>query len=325
MNQPRHSGLVQARRSSFVQQTSAAAAIEDAPPPANARRAIRRSASGAIPLMLFGMFLFSINDVLGKWLVGTYSPMQVILVRSIFALVVLMPWVAQDGVAKMIRLERPLLQLTRVFFSTVDVICFYVAVIYLPLADVMAFYMAAPIFIAAMSPFLLGERVGWRRWSAILVGFVGVLIALAPSASSLEIPALVSLLGCLCFSLMFVTTRSLGKTSDKVLATWQIGGLIVAGAMGAPFAWTPPSLRDYALMAVLGIVSMAAYLCVNRALKLAPAASVSPYQYTMIVWAIILGYPAFGDVPSLHMLVGAAIIIASGLFIFWRQRQLAAR
>jgi drug/metabolite transporter (DMT)-like permease len=255
----------------------------------------------AIGLMLFGILLFSLNDLMGKWLVGTYPPAQVVLIRSVAALALLLPLMLRDGLRSAVEVDRPGLHALRVLFSTVDVICFYTAVVYLPLADVMAFYLAAPIFVAAMSPFLLGETVGWRRWTAIAVGFVGVLIALDPSPSSLQWPALLALLGSAMFSLLTVSTRALGAAPDKVLVLWQTVG------------------------ALLGLVSMSAYFCVNRSLKLAPAATVAPYQYTLIVWAILFGYPVFGDVPSPHMLIGAGIIIAAGLFIFWREQVRNAR
>jgi drug/metabolite transporter (DMT)-like permease len=280
----------------------------------------------AIALMLLGVLLFSLNDLLGKWLVGTYSPAQVLLIRSLAALLILLPLLGRAGLAAAVRVERPRLHALRMAFSTLDVICFYTAVIYLPLADVMAFYLAAPIFVAAMSPLLLGEKVGWRRWTAIGVGFVGVLITLNPSAASLEIPALLSLVGSLAFALLLVTTRLLGATTgDKVLVLWPIVGALLLGLVVTPFAWVTPTALDMALLGLLGLVSMGGYLCVNRSLKLAPAATVAPYQYTLLVWAIVFGYPVFGDVPTPHMLLGAAIIVAAGLFIFWREQVVARR
>ena len=279
----------------------------------------------AVWLMLLGMLLFSMNDVLGKWLVGMYSPWQLLLIRSLAALAVLLPLMRRQGLLAAVTVDRPRLHLLRTVLATIEVACFYFAVIYLPLADVMAFYLAAPIFVAAMSPFLLGERVGWRRWTAILVGFVGVLIALGPSASSFALPALLSIAGSFFFSLMIVTTRALGSAPDRVLVFWQTIGALVAGLAISPFVWVPPTARDYALLAVLGVVSLGAHFCVNRSLKLAPAGAVAPYQYTLIVWAILLGYTVFGDVPTPQMLIGAAIIIASGLFIFWREQVLKRR
>jgi drug/metabolite transporter (DMT)-like permease len=279
----------------------------------------------AVGLMLLGMLLFSMNDVLGKWLVGMYSPWQLLLIRSLAALAVLLPLMRREGLVAAVTVERPKLHFLRTILATIEVACFYFAVIYLPLADVMAFYLAAPIFVAAMSPFLLGERVGWRRWTAILVGFMGVLIALGPSASSFALPALLSIAGSFFFSLMIVTTRALGSAPDRVLVFWQTVGALLAGLAISPFVWVPPTARDYALLAILGVVSLGAHFCVNRSLKLAPAATVAPYQYTLILWALLLGYPVFGDVPSTQMLLGSAIIVASGLFIFWREQALKQR
>jgi drug/metabolite transporter (DMT)-like permease len=137
-------------------------------------------AAPGIALMLLGMFLFSLNDALGKWLVATYAVGQVLLLRSAVALVVLGPVLWRWGLPRLLDVERPGLQAARVLFSTGEVFCFYWAVTLLPLADAMTFWMAAPILVAAASPFLLGERVGARRWALIAAGFAGVLLALRP-------------------------------------------------------------------------------------------------------------------------------------------------
>jgi drug/metabolite transporter (DMT)-like permease len=277
----------------------------------------------AIALMLAAMLLFSMNDALGKWLVGTYSPAQLLLIRSLAALVILGAMLGKAGLAASVRVDRPGLHVLRTLFSTADVTLFYIAVIYLPLADVMAFYMAAPIFVAALSPLILGERIGWRRWTAILVGFIGVLIALAPSAASFALPALLAVAGSVCFALFVLTTRALGAAPGGVLVLWQTVGALLVGLVVSPFAWTPPSAVDWLLLALLGIVSMGAHLCVTRSLSLAPAATVVPYQYTLLVWAVLFGYAVFGDVPTAEMLVGGGLIVAAGLFIFAREQTIA--
>src|SRR5690606_22591116 len=117
-------------------------------------------------VMLLGMLLFALNDAMGKWLVASYGLGQVILLRSLAALLILSPLLWKAGIAPIITAERPFMQLARVIFSTAEVFCFYYAVMYLPLADVMTFWLAAPIYVAAASPLLLGEHVGWRRWLA---------------------------------------------------------------------------------------------------------------------------------------------------------------
>jgi drug/metabolite transporter (DMT)-like permease len=216
--------------------------------------------------------------------------------------------------AEFVRVERPRLQLIRVVLSTLEVAAFFLATVYLPLADVITYYLAGPIFVTAMSAIFLRERVGWRRWSAILVGFLGVVIALRPSTQTFSGPAMIALAGSLCFSVLMLITRSLRATPDIVMASSQFLGTFLLGA-----AMSPSSL---ALFAIAGLISVSALLCVNRSLKLAPASVVVPYQYSMIVWAVIFGLVVFGDMPQAATVAGAAIIIGAGLYIFLRERKL---
>ena len=219
-------------------------------------------------------------------------------------------------------LERPRLQLFRVVLSTLEVAAFFLATVYLPLADVVTYYLACPIFVTALSAIVLREHVGWRRWSAILIGFAGVLIALRPSAQSFSWPALIALCGSLSFAVLMLITRSLRATPDIVMATLQFVGTFLLGAALAPIGWVTPSPKSLVLFAAAGVISVCALLCVNRSLKLAPASVVVPYQYSMIIWAVIFGVTVFGDVPSPATIIGAAIIIGAGLYIFLRERSL---
>ena len=198
---------------------------------------------------------------------------------------------------------------------------FYWAVVYLPLADVTTFYLAGPIFVTALSPFLLGETIGWKRASAVIAGFIGVLVAMRPSTASFGWPSLIALSGSILFALLMIVTRTLRGTSDIVLVTAQMIGTLVLGAVIAPFGWVTPGARDFAILLLLGVVAMLAHVCVNRSLKLAPASLVVPYQYTLILWAMILGYLVFGDVPGVLLVLGAVIIVAAGIFIFLRERE----
>jgi drug/metabolite transporter (DMT)-like permease len=283
---------------------------------------ISSAARSGVLLMLLGMLMFSLNDVMGKWLVSTYSVGQVIFIRSIAALIVLAPFLWFNGPAKIVQVDRPWLQAARVILSTAEVFAFYFAVVYLPLADVMTYWLAAPIYVAAVSPFVLKEPVGWRRWTAIIVGFIGVVIALEPSSQALTPQAIISILGSMFFAFMLLLGRSLRGTPDTTLVFWQIVGAGLAGLVAVSFEWTPVSLRDLVLLALLGVVAMLAHVLVNRALKVADAATVAPLQYTMLFWAIVFGWLVFGDVPRVSMLVGSGFIIASGLFIFFREQQL---
>lgn len=273
-----------------------------------------------ILLMLAGDFMFALNDAMGKWLVASFSVGQVVLIRSIGAFIVLGPMIANQGTGKLFQMERPILQLLRVLATTVDTALFYAAVVYLPLADVMSFYMAGPIYVAALSHFLLGEKVGWRRWAAILVGFCGVLIILKPSSAAFSQSSLFALVGSIAFAFAIILSRRLRGTSDTTLVTWQTIGTLLVGAVMTIGAWRTPSALDFGAMLLLGIVSCSAHLMITRALKLAPASTLAPLHYSLLLWAVIFGLAFFGDVPGPRILIGSAIVVLAGLFIFHRQK-----
>jgi drug/metabolite transporter (DMT)-like permease len=275
-----------------------------------------------ILLMLLGVGLFSFGDALGKYLVASYAVGQLLLFRACAALLMLSPfiWRARKEFST---LPRPGLQLLRVTLSAFEIAAFFAAIAWLPLADVITFYMASPIFVTALSALVLGERVGWRRWCAVGIGFCGVMIAMKPSTQAASWPALIGLAGALAFGGLMVVTRYLRGTSDIALASTQFASSLTLGAVMAPFGWVAPATSDLALFALAACISLGALLCVNRSLKLAPASVVVPYQYTMIVWAAIFGYVVFGDVPSIEIVIGALIIAAAGIYIFLRERKLA--
>ncbi|WP_092140560.1 DMT family transporter [Bradyrhizobium sp. NFR13] len=281
----------------------------------------RAARLAGIGLMLVGICMFSCGDAIGKFLVSTYSVGQLMLLRACAALALLAPSIWRHR-ADFLQLDRPGLQLIRVVLSTLEVAAFFWAAAYLPLADVITYYLACPIFVTAGSAIFLREAVGWRRWTAIFVGFCGVLIALQPSAQTVTWPALIALGGSLSFAALMLITRSLRSAPDVVLATTQFIGTFTFGAVFTAFGWVTPDLRDLGLFFLAGVVSVCALLCVNRSLKLAPASMVVPYQYSMIIWAVIFGYLVFGEVPSWATLIGAAVIIAAGLYIFLREQQL---
>lgn len=273
-----------------------------------------------ILLMLAGDFMFALNDAMGKWLVASFSVGQVVLIRSLGAFFILGPMIVRQGTAKLFRIERPMLQLVRVVMTTLDTALFYAAVVYLPLADVMSFYMAGPIYVAALSHLLLGEKVGWRRWLAILVGFCGVLIMLRPSSAAFTLPSIFALVGSLGFAFSIILNRRLRGTSDATLVTWQTVGALVVGGVLAATDWRAPGVLDWGAMLLLGIVSCVAHLMITRALKLAPASTLAPLHYTLLLWAVVFGLVFFGDMPAPRILVGSGIVVLAGLFIFHRQK-----
>ncbi|SIQ32550.1 MULTISPECIES: DMT family transporter [unclassified Bosea (in: a-proteobacteria)] len=283
--------------------------------------ATRNASLAGIGMMLLGILLFSVNDVMGKWLVATYSVGQVLLIRSIAGLIVLAPFVIAQGWRRTLRPARPGAQALRVLFGCGDVALFYAAVSHLPLADTMTIWLAAPVFVVVLAAVILRETVDAARWGAVVVGFAGVAVALGPSAASLSAPAGMALLGSLCFSAMMIAGRQLRGTPDVTLVAWQTAGAALIGLALLPFGWVTPSLRDTALLSLLGIVAMVAHLCVTRSLKLAEASVVVPYQYTLLIWALVFGWFVFGDWPTPAMLAGAGLIIVAGLALLVLERR----
>jgi drug/metabolite transporter (DMT)-like permease len=210
----------------------------------------------------------------------------------------------------------------RIWFSAVEVGCFYWALSGLPLGDTTTIYLAAPIYVTALSALFLREHVGWRRWLAVLAGFAGVLVALRPSEAALSPHALVAVGGSLLYAGSLVATRRLRGTSNALLVATQVAAVLLLSAATALSGWVFPTPGETGLVVLVGVVSMGGYLCVNGGLQLAPASAVAPFQYTSIVWAMVLGHLAFAETYAATTLLGAAIIVAAGVFIVVRESRL---
>jgi S-adenosylmethionine uptake transporter len=267
-----------------------------------------------VVLYLVGVGLFSLNDALGKWLVADYGVGQLMMLRSIGAGAVLAP-IAIALRADLVDPRQAPLQVLRVLCSSVDTFAFYYATRFMPLADVMTFYMATPLIVTALSAPLLGEKVERFRWIAVLIGFGGVLIALRPSPQMFSWAAPLALFGATMFALSQTITRKLRRTHWAPLVLWQFVGSGLIGAATVPFAWTTPTMFDLGLMFLVGAVSMTCFIFITRALALARAAALAPLQYSAILWAAIMGWLVWRDAPTLPIIVGNAIIIGSGLYV----------
>lgn len=285
----------------------------------------RGNVLAGIGFMLLSVMLFSLSGATGKWLVAAYPMGEALLIRSFTALVLLAPFLWREGLSAFTTAPRPRLQVLRATISTIEIVCFFWSVAYLPLADVITFYLAVPIYVTALAPFALNENVGWRRWAAVLIGFAGVLLALKPSTAALTAPALVALAGSLLYAVSLIITRVLRNTANVVLVSSQVATTGIFGLVTAPFGWVTPPLGDFALMVLFGVLAMGGLPCLNMSLRRAPASVVVPYQYTTIVWGVVLGLLIFGDEPRANVIAGAAIIIAAGLFIFFREQRLSGR
>jgi drug/metabolite transporter (DMT)-like permease len=225
-----------------------------------------------VGLYLLGVGLFAINDALGKWLVKDYGVGQLMMLRSIGAVIVLGPMIPSLRV-NVIDPRQARLQALRILVAAIDTFSFYYATRFMPLADVMTFYMATPLIVTALSAPLLGEKVERFRWIAVLVGFVGVVIALRPSPQMVSWIAPLALFGAVMFALSQTITRELRGVHWLPLVLWQFVGSGLIGAATVPFAWTTPTAFDLGLMALVGVVSMFCFIFIIRALALARAAA----------------------------------------------------
>jgi S-adenosylmethionine uptake transporter len=284
---------------------------------------IPRSGTAGLGVVLYlaGVALFSVNDALGKWLVADYGVGQLMMLRSIGAAVVLAPMILSLRVNLIDPRQAPL-QVLRILCAAVDTFAFYYATRFMPLADVMTFYMATPLIVTALSAPLLGEKVERFRWIAVLIGFVGVVIALRPSPQMFSWAAPLALFGATMFALSQTITRELRGVHWLPLVLWQFVGSGLIGAATVPWAWTTPPLFDLGLMFLVGVVSMTCFIFIVRALALARAAVLAPLQYSAILWASLMGWLVWRDAPTLPIIVGNAVIIGSGLFVAARGKMI---
>ena len=275
--------------------------------------------------MLLAVAIFSCMDALIKWLSATYPTIEIVFFRSSFAFLPLLPALLQGGRAAL-RTRRPLAQAGRAAIGVVSMFGFFYCFRLMPLADVFGIAFSAPIFVTALSVPMLGEKVGIRRWSAVVVGFVGVLVMLRPDTGMFASASWIALLATLLYALGQIFVRDLTKTETTTCIVFYVTlTTTLASASALPFLWVTPSWRDAPLLAAVGILGGVAQLAFTRAFRLAPAAVISPFDYTGLLYAGALGYYVWGDVPTATFLIGAAIVMASGLYILYRETKLAAQ
>jgi S-adenosylmethionine uptake transporter len=285
----------------------------------------RPSTAGlGVALYLTGVFLFALNDALGKWLVADYGVGQLMFVRSIGSAFVLAP-IALALKPRLGAVENPTLQVLRVLAMAADTFAFYWATRTMPLADVMTFYMASPLIVTALSAPLLGEKIERFRWIAVLIGFAGVVIALRPTPQLFSWGSPLALFGATMFALGQTLTRKLRRAHWLQLSVWQFAGGGLIGAAAIPFSWTTPTAFDIALMEMVGIVSMLCFILITRALALSRAAVLAPLQYSVILWAALMGWIVWRDAPTPPIMVGNAVIIAGGLYLLARSQKADGR
>ncbi|MDE0943490.1 MAG: DMT family transporter [Alphaproteobacteria bacterium] len=283
-----------------------------------------------IACMVVGSLLLTSNDAVVKWVSGDFQVGQILLSRGLTALILITLILFWRRETHLFRIKYPKVQLTRAALMIASTYLFVNGLRYLPLAENIAIAFVGPIFVTALAPVLLKEQVGWRRWMAVLVGFVGVLVMLRPGndwdSGGLNWAALLPAGAALCGAFRDILTRRIshGEASSTTLF-YSTLGVALAGAATAPFGWVTPGLGDMALFALAGILLCTAHYLHIETFRFAEAALVAPFKYSSLLWAMVVGFLIWGDIPDGWTLAGTVLLIGSGLYIFHREGRRPAK
>ena len=303
------------------------------------------AASGAL-ILTFGLFLFSIQDVIIKHFSDRYSVLQIVFVRGLVAMLLfaLLFHLLRERIPLVSR--RPGLMVLRGLLGFCSYTFYYLAVAAMPLAEVVAITFTMPLFVTAMSALILRERVGGRRWSAVFVGFAGVLVILSPRGEFNALAVAFAFGAALTYASQTILTRFLGghdhpltialnaififTVASGLLSLLLAGGIIAVTSEHPSLAffgrpWSLPETPDLLLLAVIGGIAAVGFYCLAKAYVISEASAIAPFEFTYILWAVIFGYLFWNEVPGPTTIVGVAILIGSSLYIWYRERQLARR
>jgi len=280
-----------------------------------------------IALMCGAVLLFAFSDASAKFLNGHMDTVQVVWARYMSAFVLALFMFNPIKRPQVMRTSRPWLQLGRSTLLLVSTGLNFVALRYLQLDQAIAIIFCTPFIVAALGGPILGEWIHWRRWTAIIVGFCGVLLVARPGAGGIHPAALLSVMGAFCYAIYSISTRILARTDSNETTNFYsnlVGAVAVSVAI--PFFWTPQSdPLIIVLMCIMGLFSGTGHYLLIIGHRLAPASVLAPFIYTEIVWMIALGYAVFGDVPNRWTLAGVAVVIGSGLYLLYRERMVGPR
>ncbi len=303
------------------------------------------AASGAL-ILIFGLFLFSIQDIIIKHFSDRYSVLQIVFIRGLVAILLfgLLFGLLRERIPQISR--RPGLMLLRGLLGFCSYTFYYLAVAAMPLAEVVAITFTMPLFVTAMSALILRERVGLRRWSAVVVGFAGVLVILSPQGEFNALAVGFAFGAAVTYASQTIITRFLGghdhpltiafnaivifTVASGALSLLLAGGIIAVTSEHPSLAffgraWRLPEGFDLLLLLVIGGIAAVGFYCLSKAYVISEASAIAPFEFTYILWAVIFGYLFWNEVPGATTIVGVAVLIGSSLYIWYRERQLARR
>lgn len=276
---------------------------------------------GALWIVLASL-LFSIMSAMVKSVGARLDSLEIGFFRCAFGLLAILPFMLHAGPA-VFRTRRPLLHLWRGLLGTTAMFAGFYAITRLPLADATAIGFANTLFMIVLAVLFLGETVRWRRWSATTVGFLGVLVMVGPGGHGFSLPMAAALFGALCVAIVAVVIKKLSRTESPLSIVFSFGIVsTVASAVPAALVWQTPTLHELVMLVAIGAVGTAAQSCGIRGFRAGEATAVAPFDYFRLLFAGLLGYLLFGDVPTPQTLMGAGLIVASTLYIARREASL---
>jgi drug/metabolite transporter (DMT)-like permease len=277
----------------------------------------------AIILMIVATVLFAAASAASKWLVGIYPIGEVLFLRSLSSLVAGAAVILPVSGLSVFATHRPRDHILRGLSQTISQLALLIAFSLMPLAGAVAINFSAPLFAALVSIIWLKEPAGFVRGTALLVGFAGVLIVANPGANSLTLGALFALINAVMYGTVTVAVRGMARTeSANTLVIWQLSVLAFFHSFLLFFGWRWPTPLDAAMLVGTGFTNALGQWFWTKSLHLAPAPAVTPFYYLMLVWALVFGFVIWGEVPTISLLIGSAIVVATGLFLFLREARL---
>lgn len=284
---------------------------------------MRQANLTGIALMCAGVFCLSINDAIAKTLTEDYTAWQIAFLRNVIALPVVLLITLRMGGTAALRSYRPVTHLWRGALWVIGTFCFFTSLKYLGLAEATALIFVAPVLVTALSALIFREEVGARRWTAVLLGLLGVVIVVRPGGEAFQPAALLVLGTAFLYALMLLSARFVDpRESVWTLSLYLTGSGALIGVFIQPFIWVPVAPDDLWLFGGSAIFGTAGMTMMTQAFRFATPAVVAPLDYTALIWASILGYVFWAEIPDLFTYLGAAVIIASGIYIVMRERAL---
>ncbi|WP_292294637.1 DMT family transporter [Marivita sp.] len=277
--------------------------------------------TGGILLMCVGVACLSVNDAVAKTLTTSYAPLQILFMRNVIALPFTVLLAFLLGGSSALRSYRPAAHLLRGALWVGATIMFFTSFMYLGLAEATALIFVAPFFITVISALFLGEHVGWRRWLAVLLGFVGVLFIVRPGGATFQPISLLPVATALVYALLMLSARWVDpRETVWTLLVYLTGSGALLGALIVPFVWVPIRAEDIWLFAAIAFFGTAGMTMMTQAFRVTPAVVVAPLDYTGLLWATLFGWLIWRESLDTMTILGAAIIIASGVFMIFRKK-----